>query len=88
MILRNDTNEVVAEVSLAATVPEGWAPQKDESQRYLLFPGDVVPVQIELTAPAKKSDQVAELAFRASSAGRPVGLVKMRVRVGSGGLPQ
>jgi LmbE family N-acetylglucosaminyl deacetylase len=86
LILRNDTNEA-AEVSLAATLPEGWA-QKDESQRYLLLPGDVVPIQIELTAPAKKSDQVAELAFRASSAGRPAGLVKMRVRVGSGGLPQ
>lgn len=86
LILRNDTNEA-AEVSLAATVPEGWA-QKDESQKYLLFPGEIVPVQVELTVPAKKSDQVAELAFRASSAGRPIGLVKMRVRVGSGGLPQ
>lgn len=87
-ILRNDTNEV-AEVSLAAILPEGWAQkEKEGSQRYLLPPGDLFPIQIELTAPGKKSEHIEELAFRASSAGRSIGLVKMRVRVGSGGLPQ
>jgi LmbE family N-acetylglucosaminyl deacetylase len=96
LILRNDTNEA-AEVSVTATLPEGWA-QKDGSQKYLLSPGEVFPIQIELTAPAKKSEQVTELTFRASSSGlsvsghpvsgHPIGLVKMRVRVGSGGLPQ
>ncbi len=86
LILRNDTAEA-ADVSVVTTLPEGWA-QKDASQRYLLSPGDVVPIQIELITPTKKSDQVTELAFRVSSAGRPIGLVKMRVRVGSGGLPQ
>jgi LmbE family N-acetylglucosaminyl deacetylase len=86
LILRNDTTEA-ADVAVVTTLPEGWA-QKDGSQRYLLSPGDVVPIQIELIPPTKKSDQVAELAFRVSSVGRPIGLVKMRVRVGSGGLPQ
>jgi hypothetical protein len=86
LILRNDTTEA-ADVSIVTTLPEGWA-QKDGSRRYLLPPGDVVPIQMELTTPAKKSDQVIELAFRVSSLGRPIGLVKMRVRVGSGGLPQ
>ncbi len=86
LILRNDTAEA-ADVSVVTTLPEGWA-QKDASQRYLLSPGDVVPIQIELITPTKKSDQVTELAFRVSSAVRPIGLVKMRVRVGSGGLPQ
>jgi LmbE family N-acetylglucosaminyl deacetylase len=86
LILRNDTHQV-AEVSLAAILPEGWE-HKPGTERYLLSPGDVVPVQMELIAPAKKSDQVAELAFRASSSDRPIGLVKMRVHVGSGGLPQ
>jgi hypothetical protein len=86
LILRNDTTEA-ADVSVVTTLPEGWA-QKDGSRRYLLSPGDVVPIQMELTTPAKKSDQVIELAFRVSSLGRPIGLVKMRVRVGSGGLPQ
>jgi hypothetical protein len=86
LILRNDTTEA-ADVSVVTTLPEGWA-QKDGSQRYLLSPGDVVPIQMELITPTKKSDQVIELAFRVSSVGRPIGLVKMRVRVGSGGLPQ
>lgn len=86
IILRNDTNQA-AEVSLATTLPEGWT-QKGAAQTYKLSPGDIYPVQIELTAPAKKSDQVTELAFQASSAGQQVGMVKLRVRVGSGGLPQ
>jgi hypothetical protein len=86
LILRNDTTEV-ADVSVVTTLPEGWA-QKDGSQRYLVSPGDVVPIQIELITPTKKSDQVTELVFSVSSAGGPIGLVKMRVRVGSGGLPQ
>jgi hypothetical protein len=86
LILRNDTHDV-AEVSLAAILPDGWE-HKNGTERYLLSPGDVVPVQMDLIAPAKKSDQVAELAIRASSSDRPIGVVKMRVQVGSGGLPQ
>lgn len=86
LVLRNDTNEA-AEVSLVTTMPDGWA-QKEPSPKYELSPGDVFPLQIELTTPAKKTDQVAELAFQASSKSGPVGIVKMRVRVGSGGLPQ
>jgi hypothetical protein len=86
LVLRNDTSQP-AEVSLATTLPDGWA-QKEPSPKYGLLPGDVFPVQIELTTPVRKSDQVTELAFQASSTSGPVGVVKMRVRVGSGGLPQ
>jgi LmbE family N-acetylglucosaminyl deacetylase len=86
LILRNNTSEG-AELSVVASLPEGWA-QKDGSQRYLLSPGDVVPIQIELITPTKKSEQVTELAFRVTSVGRPIRLIKMHVRVGSGGLPQ
>ena len=87
LILRNDTKET-AEVSLVTDLPEGWE-QRDKSHKYLLAAGDVVSVQIELAAPTKKNDQVAELSIRAfSAAGRPIGIIKMRVRVGSGGLPQ
>jgi hypothetical protein len=57
-------------------------------QGHIRVEGDVVPIQIELIMPTKKRDQVTELAFRVSSIGRPIGLVKMRVRLGSGGLPQ
>jgi hypothetical protein len=86
LILRNDTTEA-ADVAVVTTLPEGWT-KKDGVQRYLLSPGDVVPIQIELIAPTKRSDQLNELEFRVSSVGRPIGLVKMHIRVGSGGLPQ
>jgi hypothetical protein len=48
----------------------------------------VFPIEIELTTPPKKSDQIAELSCRAESAGKEVGTVKLRVRLGGGGLPQ
>ena len=89
LILRNDTNQA-AEVSLNTTLPAGWTHKdpKDASQKIALASGEVFPVQIELTAPAQKSDQSAELTFQASSATATLGVVKMRVRVRSGGLPQ
>jgi LmbE family N-acetylglucosaminyl deacetylase len=89
LILRNDTNQAT-DVSLNVALPQGWTHKdpNDASQRYALAPGEVFPVQIELTAPAQKSDQLAELAFQASTASGTVGVVKMRVRVRSGGLPQ
>jgi LmbE family N-acetylglucosaminyl deacetylase len=86
LIVRNDTSQAT-EISFTATLPEGWA-QKDTSPKYSLSAGEVLPLQMELTTPAKKSDQVAELAFQATGTSGPVGAVKMRVRVGSGGLPQ
>ena len=86
LILSNDTHDA-AEVAIAAIVPEGWE-YKGGAEKYSLSPGEVVQVQMELVVPAKKSDRVAELAFRATSADRAVGLVKMRVSLGSGGLPQ
>jgi LmbE family N-acetylglucosaminyl deacetylase len=86
LIIRNDTNQA-ADVSFSTTLPAGWA-QKDISPKSSLSAGEVAPIQIELTTPAKKSDQIAELAFQATATRGPAGVVKMRVRVGSGGLPQ
>jgi LmbE family N-acetylglucosaminyl deacetylase len=86
LILRNDSSQPV-ELSLAFTVPEGWT-QPDMSARYQLAAGDVFPVQFELTAPPKKSEQIQELTCRATSAGGRVGTVTLRVQVRTGGLPQ
>jgi LmbE family N-acetylglucosaminyl deacetylase len=85
LILRNDGNQP-ADVVITCTLPEGWL-QKEKNQNYRLSAGDVFPLQIELNAPAKKSDQITELTF-AASAGQSIGTVKLRVRVGAGGLPQ
>ena len=86
LMVRNDTNQA-AEVSFTTTLPAGWA-QKDMLPKYSLSAGEVAPIQIELTTPAKKTDEIAELVFQATATTGPVGTVKMRVRVGSGGLPQ
>jgi LmbE family N-acetylglucosaminyl deacetylase len=86
VILRNDTNDA-ADVSITATLPEGWA-LKENDQRYHLSAKDIFPIEIELATPAKKTEKIAELVFAATSASKPVGTIKLRVRVGSGGLPQ
>ena len=86
VILRNDGGEP-AEITLTATMPDGWA-LKNTLPRYRLEPGDVYPLEIEVTTAGKKSDQISEIACRAEAAGREVGTVKLRVRLAGGGLPQ
>ena len=86
LILRNQTDRV-ADVVMEATLPEGWS-QKEKDLTYRLSAGDVFPFQVELNVPAKKSDNVAELTFIGTSAGQTIGTLKIRVRVGAGGLPQ
>jgi LmbE family N-acetylglucosaminyl deacetylase len=86
VILRDDDKEP-AEVTLSMTLPEGWA-LKSPLPHYKLSPGDIFPIEIELNTPAKKSDQISEVSCRAEAGGREIGAVKLRVRVGSAGLPQ
>jgi hypothetical protein len=86
LVLRNDSSQSV-ELSLSLTVPEGWT-QPEKSQRYQLSAGEVFPVQLELIAPPKKSEQINEVMCRATSAADTIGTVTLRVRVGTGGLPQ
>jgi len=86
LVLRNDTSQPV-DLSLVLTLPEGWAPP-DLSQKYRLAPGDVFPVQLEFTVPAKKSEQAQELTFRANSGSGTAGTVTLRVQARAGGLPQ
>jgi len=86
LILRNQTDRV-ADVVMEVTLPEGWS-QKEKDLTHRLSAGDVFPFQVELNAPAKKSDNVAELTFIGTSAGQTIGTLKIRVRVGAGGLPQ
>ena len=88
LILRNDTQSPT-EVVLSLTLPEGWT-QKDTNLRYQLGPGDVFPTQIDLVAPGKKSEkgQVAEIICHGSAGGTDIGAVRLRVQIGTGGLPQ
>jgi len=86
VILRDDDKEP-AEVTLQMNLPEGWA-HKSPLPHYKLLPGDIFPIEIELNTPPKKSDQISEVSCRAEAGGHEIGAVKLRVRVGSGGLPQ
>ena len=74
VILRDDDKDPAA-VTLSLVPPEGWA-LKNPLPHYKLEPGDVLPVEIELTTPVKKSDQIREVTCRAESAGHEIGTVK------------
>jgi LmbE family N-acetylglucosaminyl deacetylase len=87
VILRNDDKDP-AEVTLSTSVPEGWALKDPLPPHFKLSPGDVFPIEVEFTTPAKKTDHAAELSCRAEAAGKEIGTVKLRVSVRSGGLPQ
>jgi hypothetical protein len=86
VVLRDDDKEP-AEVTLSMTLPDGWA-LKNPLPHYKLAAGDVFPIEIEITTPAKKSDQISEVNCRADAGGHEIGDVKLRVRLGGGGLPQ
>ena len=86
VILRNDGGEP-AEIVLSMTLPDGWA-LKNPLPHYRLAPGDLFPLEIEVTTAGKKSDQISEIACRAEAAGHEIGIVKLRVRLAGGGLPQ
>jgi LmbE family N-acetylglucosaminyl deacetylase len=86
VIMRDDEKEP-AEVTLTAKLPDGWA-LKNPLPHYKLSPGDIVPVEIEITTPPKKTDQISEVSCRAETAGHEIGTVKLRVKLAGGGLPQ
>jgi LmbE family N-acetylglucosaminyl deacetylase len=86
VVLRNDEKEP-GEVTLSMMLPDGWA-LKTPLPHYKLAAGHVFPIEIEITTPAKKSDQINELSCRADAGGHEIGTVKLRVRLGGGGLPQ
>jgi LmbE family N-acetylglucosaminyl deacetylase len=86
VIVRNDDQDPV-EMTLAMDLPEGWA-LKNPLPHYKLSHGDVLPIEIELTTPPKKSDQISEITCKGSVGSKQIGTVKLRVKVNGGGLPQ
>lgn len=86
VIMRDDDKEP-AEVTLTAKLPDGWT-LKNPLPHYRLSPGDIVPVEIEITTPPKKTDQISEMSCRAEAAGHEIGTVKLNVKLVGGGLPQ
>ena len=86
VIIRDDTKDP-AEVTLSMTLPEGYS-LKNPLPRYKLAPGDTLPIEVEITTPNKKNDQITELSCHGEIGGREFGEVKLRVKLVGGGLPQ
>jgi LmbE family N-acetylglucosaminyl deacetylase len=86
VILRDDAKDP-AELSLSVSLPDGWS-LKNPLPHYKLSPGDIFPIEIELSTPPKRLDQIQEISCRAEAAGHEIGIVKLRVKLNSGGLPQ
>ena len=86
VIVRDDTKDP-AEVTLSMTLPEGYS-LKSPLPHYKLAPGDAFPIEIEITTPNKKSDQISELSCHGQIGNHEFGVVKLRVKLASGGLPQ
>ena len=87
IILRNEDQEPV-EIALSVNLPEGWAMKAASLPHYKLSHGDVFPIEIELTTPPKKSDQINEISCKATIGSQNMGTVKLRVKLVGGGLPQ
>ena len=86
LLLRNPT-AAPAEISLTLSQPEGWSTQGGAA-KYTVPAGDQQPVLITTTAPKSGEGSVDEIACSAQSAGKTIGIIKLRVRKRSGGLPQ
>lgn len=86
-VVLGDGGKDAIEVTLTPTLPEGWS-LKSPLAHYRLVPGEEFPIEIELNTPAKKSDEISQISFRATSGTYEIGTVKLRVKLVSGALPQ
>jgi LmbE family N-acetylglucosaminyl deacetylase len=86
LLLRND-GSISQEVALTVTAPDGWT-KETGSKRYPLSPGALYPLQVSLTAPARETKATEEIICRADASGQTIGIIRLRVRLRSGGLPQ
>jgi hypothetical protein len=86
LLLRNDTGQV-EDVTLHASLPEGWTPRSDVL--YHLEPHSTYPAQLFLTAPAAKTDSPPQqLRWNITDAGKDAGEVALTVYMEFNGVPQ
>jgi hypothetical protein len=87
LLIHNDSAEP-AEVTVSATLPEGWTVRTGPA-RYPVAAHDVYPVETAAVVQAAKGQEWRTITWKAEANGRAVGSVTMRVKVTSGGgLPQ
>jgi LmbE family N-acetylglucosaminyl deacetylase len=86
LLLHNDTGQV-EDVTLHASLPEGWTPRSDVL--YHLEPHSTYPAQLFLTAPAANADAPPQqLRWSITYAGKAAGEVALTVYMEFNGVPQ
>jgi LmbE family N-acetylglucosaminyl deacetylase len=85
-LINNNTAEP-QEVTLTVSLPQGWR-ELSGTARYPLREHDTYPVQTYLASPSRHSAEWEEITWKAESAAQAIGSITLRVRLGSGGLPQ
>lgn len=86
LTLHNNTS-LAKEIALSVVAPDGWT-DPSGAGNYSVPAGGDMPVLIAVTSPKTTSKTSDEITCSAESGGQSVGVIKMHVRVRSGGLPQ
>jgi LmbE family N-acetylglucosaminyl deacetylase len=86
LIVRNDTDSP-RQVEVRAVLPDGWSVQPNATI-YPVAAYDSYPIQLKVTSPASQKGTRQTLRWSASSGGKDLGSVTLRVDVESNYLPQ
>ena len=86
LLIRNDTG-AVKKVTVRAVLPAGWS-EKPGTEVYSVAPHDSYPVQLAVTPSESHKNSWQTLAWEATTDGRKIGTVTLRVDVVGNGLPQ
>jgi LmbE family N-acetylglucosaminyl deacetylase len=86
VLIHNGTADA-HEVSLSATLPDGWSVAAGQAV-YPVDSRDTYPVETILSSPAKDNGAWQTVVWNAVSGGKPAGTITMRVKFSNGGLPQ
>jgi LmbE family N-acetylglucosaminyl deacetylase len=86
VLLHNGTHDA-QEVTLSATLPEGWTAAAGQAV-YPLEANETYPVETVLASPTKGDPAWQTVTWKAESGGKAVGSIAVRVNLTSGGLPQ
>lgn len=86
LIIRNDTDSP-KQVELHAVLPPGWS-QYPNAAIYPVAARDSYPLQLTMTPPQSSKETWQTLSWSATSDGKIIGEVKLRVNVTSNYLPQ
>ncbi len=87
VLIRNNSTEP-HDVALTARLPEGWS-FKNGPVTYPVAAGQAYALQAKLMAPRTGKVRWQELTLQATSDGKPIGAIELRVYTGkSGGVPQ